>query len=200
VSRADEHPPASDHAAGAAGDVSQPTPADSLGEDAETRESFDRVERDLDSLLASAEAKRDEYLELARRTQADFENYRKRMAADMQAALVRGKVELAGTIVNVADTLELALRSYGVDPDNEEDASDDGKAFLLIYRQVREALEGAGIEAIDPQGERFDPQLHEALSTAPAEGVESGQVVQVVQKGYRLGDQLVRPARVVVSE
>jgi molecular chaperone GrpE len=57
-----------------------------------------------------------------------------------------------------------------------------------------------GIEAVDPKGEKFDPVVHEALSTQPADGVESGTVVEVMQKGYRIGEQLIRPARVVVSE
>ena len=71
---------------------------------------------------------------------------------------------------------------------------------LLMYRSLRDSLARNGIEAIDPKGERFDPMVHEALSTQAADGVEPGTVVEVMQKGYRLGDQLIRPARVVVSE
>jgi molecular chaperone GrpE len=157
------------------------------------------VDRDLDALLADAEAKKDEYLELAKRAQADFENYRKRMAAEVQAAAVRGKAQLAAEVVPVLDDLERALQAAGLDPEGD---SEDGLAHgvILVFRGLREALERNGIEAVDPKGEKFDPNVHEALSTVPAEGTGSGVVVEVMQKGYRFDGHLIRPARVVVSE
>ena len=72
--------------------------------------------------------------------------------------------------------------------------------MLLVFRSLRDSLSRNGVEAVDPQGEKFDPMAHEALSMTAAEGVESGTVVETMQKGYRLGEQLIRPARVVVSE
>jgi molecular chaperone GrpE len=157
------------------------------------------VEKDLEALLADAEAKKDEYLEIARRTQADFENFRKRMTAEVQAASVRGRLEMARDVVPVLDDLERALQVAGLDPEGD---SEDGLAHgvLLVFRGLRETLQRNGIEQVDPQGEKFDPNLHEALSTMPVEGAESGTVVEVMQKGYRFDDQLIRPARVVVSE
>jgi molecular chaperone GrpE len=157
------------------------------------------VSRDLDALLADAEAKRDEYLDLAKRAQADFENYRKRMAAEVQAAALRGKAQLASEVVPVLDDLERALQAAGLDPEGD---SEDGLAHgvILVFRGLREALERNGIEAVDPKGEKFDPNLHEALSTVPADEAESGVVVEVMQKGYRFDGHLIRPARVVVSE
>src|SRR6476469_4490179 len=80
-----------------------------------------KVEEDLDALLADAEAKKDEYLELAKRTQADFENFRKRMTAEVQAASVRGKVQLAREVVPVLDDLERALQAAGLDPEGDSD-------------------------------------------------------------------------------
>jgi molecular chaperone GrpE len=159
----------------------------------------DRVERDLETLLADAEAKKDEYLELAKRTQADFENFRKRMAAEVQAAGVRGKGQLAQEVVPVLDDLERAIQAAGLDPEGD---SEDGLAHgvLLVFRSLREGLKRNGIEAVDPKGEKFDPNQHEALSTVPVEGADPGTVVEVLQKGYRLNEQLIRPARVVVSE
>ncbi|HET7445927.1 MAG TPA: nucleotide exchange factor GrpE [Solirubrobacterales bacterium] len=156
------------------------------------------VERDLDALLAEAEAKRDEYLDIARRTQADFENYKKRMASEVQGAAVRGKAQMAAQVVPVLDDLERALQAAGLDPEGD---SEDGLAHgvLLVFRGLRETLQRNGIEQVDPQGERFDPNQHEALSTMAVEGAESGVVVEVMQKGYRFEDQLIRPARVVVS-
>jgi molecular chaperone GrpE len=157
------------------------------------------IEKDLDALLAEAEKQRDEYLDLAKRAQADFENYRKRMAAEVQAATARGRAELIRDVVPVLDDLERAIQAAGLDPEGD---SEDGLAHgvLLVFRSLRDTMGRNGIEAVDPQGEKFDPNAHEALSTVAAEGVESGTVVEVLQKGYRLGDQLIRPARVVVSE
>ncbi|HEX6603168.1 MAG TPA: nucleotide exchange factor GrpE [Solirubrobacterales bacterium] len=150
------------------------------------------VEQDLDALLSQAKKERDEYLDLARRTKADFENFRKRVAGDVQAAQARGKIEVAREIVDAVDNLERAL---------ETSESSDGLAagVEMVLKGLCETLSNNGIEAVDPKGEKFDPNQHEALSTMPVEGTESGTVVEVMQKGYRLDDQLIRPARVVVS-
>ena len=159
------------------------------------------VERDIAALLSETEQKRDEYLELAKRTQADFENYRKRMAAEVQGAAVRGKVELAGQLIGVIDNLERALAAAGVEPGGDETPAEPlAEGFFLTYRELCAALQRSGVESFDPTGERFDPTAHEALQKLPAEGTEPGTVVETMQKGYRLGEQLIRPARVVVSE
>jgi molecular chaperone GrpE len=164
-----------------------------------SEEEAQSVERDFEALLADAQKEKDEYLELARRTQADFENFRKRMTAEVQAAQARGKSELIREVIPALDDLERAIQAAGLDPEGD---SDDGLAHgvLLVFRSLREALTRNGIEAVEPKGEKFDPQWHEALSTQPLEGAEPGTVVETIQKGYKLGDQLVRPARVVVSE
>jgi len=163
-----------------------PTPPPAGGE---------QVEHDLDALLSE----RDEYLDLAKRTKADFENFRKRMAAEVEAAAARGRGELIRDVVPVLDDLERAIQAAGLDPEGD---SEDGLSHgvLLVFRSLRDSLSRNGVEAVDPKGEKFDPNAHEALSTQPADGVESGTVVDVKQKGYRLGEQLIRPARVVVSE
>jgi molecular chaperone GrpE len=138
-------------------------------------------------------------LDLAKRTKADFENFRKRMTSEVQAAAARGRGELIRDVVPALDDLERAIQAAGLDPEGD---SEDGLAHgvLLVFRSLRDSLGRNGVEVVDPVGERFDPMAHEALSAVPAEGVESGTVVEVMQKGYRLGDQLIRPARVVVSE
>jgi molecular chaperone GrpE len=162
----------------------------------------DQVEQDLDSLLADTQRERDEYLELAKRTKADFENFRKRMTAEVQAASSRGKAELARELIEPVDNLERALAAAGVDSEGDGEVQDpEGLAHgvLLVLRGMKESLGRHQIEAVDPRGEKFDPNVHEALSSVPVEGTDSGTVVEVVQKGYRMGDQLIRPARVVVS-
>jgi molecular chaperone GrpE len=159
----------------------------------------DDVEEDFEALLADAHKERDEYLELAKRTKADFENFRKRMTADVQAAAVRGKVQMARDVVPVLDDLERALEAADLDPQGD---SEDPLAHgvILVCRSLHETLKRNGIEQVDPKGEKFDPNQHEALSTLAVEGAESGTVVEVMQKGYRMDGQLIRPARVVVSE
>jgi molecular chaperone GrpE len=168
------------------------------------REASERVERDLDELQHERRPQtpppdlvreRDEYLELAQRTRADFENYRKRVAKETSEALARGKAELARGLLPVIDNLERALRA-GEDASSHE-ALAEGVA--LVHRDLRSALESAGVESFDPTGERFDPELHEALSTQPADDAEAGVVLETVEKGYRLNGQVLRPARVVVS-
>ena|GEM_PF-1292562 len=151
------------------------------------------VEEDFETLLADAHKEKEEYLELARRTKADFENFRKRAAAQVQEAQVRGKIEVAREVIDAVDNLERALEAA--------DGSEDGlrSGVEMVLGGLRETLSRNGVEAVDPKGEKFDPTKHEALSTQPVEGTESGVVVEVLQKGYALGDQLVRPARVVVS-
>jgi molecular chaperone GrpE len=153
----------------------------------------DQVEQDFEALLKDAHRQRDEYLELAKRTKADFENFRKRAAADVQSARTRGKVEVAREVVDAVDNLERALEA------GDGDADGLAGGVEMVLKGLRETLQRNGIEAVDPKGEKFDPHRHEALSTQPVEGTESGVVVEVLQKGYTLGDQLIRPARVVVS-
>jgi molecular chaperone GrpE len=158
-----------------------------------------QVEQDLDALLADVQRERDEYLDLAKRTKADFENYRKRMTAETAATLARGKAEVLRDVLPVLDDLERALQAAGLDPEGD---SPEGLAHgvLLVFRSLRDALTRNGVEALDPKGEKFDPNLHEALSTQAADGAEAGTVIETMQKGYRLGEQLIRPARVVVAE
>ena len=151
------------------------------------------VEQDLDALLSEAQQQRDEYLELAQRTKADFENFRKRVAAEVQAAQARGKAEVAREVIDAVDNLERALEAGG------ESADGLASGVEMVLGGLRETLKKHGIEVVDPGGEKFDPNQHEALSTMPVEGTESGTVVEVMQKGYRLGEHLIRPARVVVS-
>lgn len=161
---------------------------------AEAEDAASDVERDLDE-LGEAKRERDEYLELAQRTRADFENYRKRVAKETSDALARGKAELARSLLPALDNLERALAA-GEDA-SAHDALVEGVA--LVRDELHSRLAGAGVESFDPTGQRFDPQLHEALSTKPDEGTESGVVLETVERGYRLNGQVLRPAKVVVS-
>jgi molecular chaperone GrpE len=142
--------------------------------------------------LALAERERAEYLDLAKRTQADFENYKKRAAKDAAAASQRAKAALARELLPVVDNLERALASAPAG-----DPLLDG--VKLVHGELVAVLERSGVSGFDPNGETFDPTMHEALSTRPADGTDPGVVVDVVEKGYRLNGSVLRPARVIVS-
>src|SRR3954453_18489973 len=183
------------------------------------------VEHDLDALLEDVKRERDEYLELAQRARADFENYRKRSARETQDAERRGKAAVASQLLPALDNLERALKSTGLDlvtggPVDSAPTADeeDAEAFdapseevsaqealargvALVYGELRAALERAGVETYDPSGEPFDPSTSEALATRSAgDGAESGRVIETLERGYRLDGHVLRPARVVVSE
>src|SRR3954468_549182 len=159
------------------------------------------VENDLDALLEDTKRERDEYLELAQRTRADFENYRKRVAAEAVSAAARGKAELAAQLIGVIDNLERALAAADIDPAGDGEVEGPlEQGILLTYRELNDALGRAGVESYDPAGEKFDPAWHEALQTRPETGSEPGIVGEVMQRGYRLDGQVLRAARVVVSE
>jgi molecular chaperone GrpE len=143
--------------------------------------------------IARAQRERDEYLDLARRTQADFENYRKRAAKEAAAAGERAKSGLVRELLPIVDNLERALASAG------EGERHLAEGVLLVHSELIAVLERNGIEQFDPAGERFDPTEHEALSTRDQDGAESGLVLDVVEKGYRSNGTILRPARVVVS-
>ena len=154
-----------------------------------------QVEQDLDELAARAQ-KADEYLELAQRTRADFENYRKRAARETAAAQERGVVKLVRELLPAVDNLDRAVDAISA---NGESADELVSGIKLVHAEVIAALARAGVERFSPEGERFDPAHHEAVAQQPVEGAESGTVVEVYQRGYRLGESVIRPARVLVA-
>jgi molecular chaperone GrpE len=151
------------------------------------------IEGDLDELVKTA-AQRDEYLALAQRTQADFENYRKRVARETANAQGRGVASLAKELLPALDNLDRAL-----DAAAKDDPLLEGVRF--VRSELDAALARVGIESFSPVGEPFDPAVHEAMTTIeqPEGGADSGTVVEVYQPGYRLGASVIRPARVVVA-
>jgi molecular chaperone GrpE len=204
-------------AAGAPADEQRPNGDQPVEEAGPSEDAAGEVERDFDQLLSDVTRQRDEYLELAQRARADFENYRKRAARDSEDAERRGKAGIARELVPALDNLERALRSAGVDldPGSGRPASDDGTApqseevsahealargVALVFGELLGTLERNGVERYDPTGERFDPAWHEALQTRSAEDAGPGVVLETIEKGYRLDGQLIRAARVVVSE
>ncbi len=139
----------------------------------------------------SVEASSEDYLALAQRIQADFENYRKRAAREAAAAGERARSGLVRELLPVVDNLERALASA------EEGEQHLAEGVRLVHSELIAVLERNGIQQFDPAGEKFDPAEHEALSVRD-EG-EAGLVLDVVEKGYRTNGSVLRPARVVVS-
>ena len=146
----------------------------------------------LEEQVAALEAERDEHLNDLKRVAAEFENYRKRVARDQESLVARAHERLVKEVLPVLDDLERAL----------EAARDSGtrsveEGVRLVHRELEAALQREGLAEIDTDGQ-FDPHVHEALLSQPSDAAE-GSVIEVVQKGYTLGDRVVRPARVVVA-
>ena len=168
----------------------------------ETQHHEQKLQQDLEELSAKAE-KADEYLELAQRTKADFENYRKRAVREAAAAQERGMAKLAQELLPAIDNLDRALEA-AEEAAVEVEQSENGAAPLisgikLVHADVIAALARVGIAPFSPEGEQFDPQRHEAVAQQPVEGAEPGTVVEVYQRGYQLGESILRPARVLVA-
>jgi molecular chaperone GrpE len=152
-----------------------------------------------DDPLALALNQRDEYLDSLRRLQAEFANYKKRVAKQQADQVARAAVSLVDTLLPVLDTLDLATEHIG-DAD-----SADGRALLAVAGQLHDVLAKAGLERDDPLGEKFDPNAHEAVGHLPDDGDEPAVAVtgepvvgQVMRPGYRWRGTVVRPAMVMV--
>ncbi len=144
--------------------------------------------------LEDAEGKRDEYLADLQRIAAEFENYRKRAARDQERLVAHAHERLVRELLPILDDLERAL---GAAERHEEATLVEG--VRLVEQSLRKALVKEGLVEIETDGP-FDPHVHEALLTQPRDEAEPGSVLEVVQRGYRLGDKVVRPARVIVAE
>ena len=176
-----------------------PDPAEDGAQDAQECVSEDgaAVQTEIDDLqkqLEAAKKQRDEYLNRAQRVQADFENFRRRNNAVRADAYEDGARAFIKTILPVMDNLERALAAESADAALHEGVS-------MVHRQLSEALEKRGVTVIDCAGEKFDPRLEDAVMQADASEGEPGTVCLVLQKGYQLGDVVLRHAMVkVVAE
>jgi molecular chaperone GrpE len=147
-------------------------------------------ERDEQQVEEPAAADDDRLLRLA----ADFENYKKRAARERQEVVAFANERLLKELLPVLDDLERALNAA---EQHEEAQLEEG--VRLVHRSLASLLERNGVSEIATEG-KFDPHVHEALLAQPSEAAEQGAVLDVIQKGYKLGDRVVRPARVIVAE
>jgi molecular chaperone GrpE len=143
--------------------------------------------------LARAEAERDQYLDALQRLKAEFDNYRKRTERDRQAVVEGAQREVVRGLLPVMDNLERAVAALG----------DRGGEILsgleMVRGQLAGLLAGHGVQEIAAHGEAFDPNVHEAVAQVPSAEHAGGAVVEVIEKGYRISDHVLRPSRVVVA-
>jgi molecular chaperone GrpE len=161
-------------------------------EKAPTKAELQQQLEELEARVAVVEAERDEYLNDLKRLAADFDNYRKRVARDQDSLVARAHERLVKELLPVLDDLERALVAA-----EQHEGPQLEEGVRLVHQALSQTLRLQGLEEIETNG-RFDPHVHEALLTQPSDA-EEGAVIEVLQKGYRLGDRVLRPARVVVS-
>jgi molecular chaperone GrpE len=151
----------------------------------------------LTAALAAAEAKAAENWDKALRAAAELENVRRRVERESAQAQKYALERVLTELVTVNDSLELALKAVAGET---EETRKHLQGIELTHKQLWQALERHGVSQVDPQGQPFNPELHEAVSMVESAEIGPGHVVSVMQKGYRLHDRLLRPAMVVVSK
>ena len=149
---------------------------------------------DSDDAMAGLQADLDRFRDLALRSQADFENYKKRAAREKEDAVKYANSSLLQRLVSILDNFELGLAAAKT----ESEHSPIYSGMVLVQKQLNDVLEENGLQAIEAEGKKFDPNLHEAIAHEPSETPE-GTVIRQARRGYRFKDRLLRPARVVVS-
>jgi molecular chaperone GrpE len=170
--------------------------AEAVATSGDVSESAAQVSAEIDTLkkkLEEAESKTSEYKDSWLRSQAEFQNYRKRLERDNEVMYLSMKGDIIKRVLPVLDDLERALQNRAAD-----DAWASG--IELIARKFQNILESEGLKRIDALGKEFDPNFHEAISHEPANGAQSGHVIGVVQNGYMLGERVIRPALVRVAQ
>lgn len=168
------------------------TSAVPLGEPSGAEQAESTELEGLKQKLAEAEAKSAENLDGWQRAVAEFQNFKKRLERDRETDQILMKGDIIKKFLPILDDLERALQERPA-----EDSWSDG--IELIRRKLQSILEAEGLKRIEAEGEVFDPNYHEAISTEPVDGMESGRIVAVVQNGYMLGDRVIRPAQVRVA-
>ena len=170
--------------------------AEAVATSGDVSESVAQLSAEIDTLkkkLEEAESKTSEYKDSWLRSQAEFQNYRKRLERDNEVMYLSMKGDIIKKVLPLLDDLERALQNRAAD-----DAWASG--IELIARKFQNILESEGLKRIDALGKEFDPNFHEAISHEPANGAQSGHVIGVVQKGYMLGERVIRPALVRVAQ
>lgn len=160
----------------------------SKSESAQTYDSSDQI--------GELKAELNKYKDIALRSVADLDNYRKRMAREKDDAIRYANATFLERLIPILDNFELGLQAAKTG--GSQSAVLDG--MMMVFKQLQEFLASCGVETIDATGQHFDPNLHEAIAQEPNTEVAEGVVIRQLRKGYRLKDRLIRPANVVVSK
>lgn len=155
------------------------------------------ITEDPAALLEDARNKADQHWNELLRARADMENLRRRQARDLENAHKHALDKFVAELLPIYDSMELGLKAA-----TGEEASLDAvrEGLEMTMKMFLSSISKFGLEQVDPEGQSFDPELHQAVAMQPADGVESNQVLSVMQKGYQFNGRLLRPAIVVVSE
>jgi molecular chaperone GrpE len=175
------------------GDSEEVLQGDVVTEDTELAQEGD----DLTMLLEDARSRADEHWNQLLRTQAEMENLKKRSQRDVENAHKFALERFAQDLLPVRDSMEMGISAAdgeNIDPASLQEGMD------LTLKMLVSSMDKFGIQVVDPEGEKFNPDQHQAMSMQVAEGVEANTVLTVVQKGYLLNDRLLRPAMVIVSK
>ena len=146
--------------------------------------------------LAQLKAELNKYKDIALRSVADLDNYRKRMAREKDDAIRYANASFLERLIPILDNFELGLQAAKAG--GNQSAVQDG--LMMVFKQLQEFLASCGVETVDATGQHFDPNVHEAIAQEQSEQVAEGYVIRQLRKGYRLKDRLIRPANVVVSK
>jgi len=150
---------------------------------------------DADDPMAGLQADLDRFRDLALRSQADFENYKKRCAREKEDAVKYANTSLLERLIAIADNFELGLSAARA----EGEKSPIYSGMNLVLKQLNDFLAENGLQPIEAEGEKFDPNQHEAIAHEPSQQVPEGNVIRQTRRGYRFKDRLLRPSSVVVS-
>jgi molecular chaperone GrpE len=150
---------------------------------------------DGDDPVAGLQADLDRFRDLAMRSRADFENYKKRSARDKEEAIKYANTSLLEKLVPIVDNFELGLEAAR----GEGEKSPIYSGMSLVLKQLQDFLAENGLQPIEAVGQKFDPNLHEAIAHEPSDEVREGVVIRQTRRGYRFKDRLLRPSAVVVS-
>ncbi len=155
------------------------------------------VSEDIEALLSESQTEAEKHKDMALRIQADMENLRRRTRLDVENAHKYALNKFVDALIPAMDSMEM-----GMDAASKEEASIESirEGIDMTFKQLLDVLAEFNVERIDPKGEKFDPQFHEAMTMIPSPDHESNTVVDVIQKGYSLNERLVRPARVIVAQ
>ncbi|MEA3406433.1 MAG: nucleotide exchange factor GrpE [Pseudomonadota bacterium] len=175
-----------------------PTAEEAMNQaDEALEQATEQMEDDVEALLAEARAEAEKHKDMALRVQADMENLRRRTRLDVEGAHKYALEKFVNELIPVLDSMEM-----GMDAASKEEASAESirEGLDMTFKQFLDVLQKFDVERVNPAGEKFDPQLHEAMTMVPSPDHESNTVMEVFQKGYTLNERLVRAARVIVAQ